>query len=163
VVGEWQDSSYKTTPLGLEAGEMKWGVGFLGVPFRRVIRAKYLQPAIEIRQSRTWFGLNFVHIYPLELEQQGDTRVVYRGRFTARRDGELLLFANDGVLPFRRTYFYEDSGTPKGNKGTACVTLQRSDLATAPIDGTSPICAEADRRAAAAETARAGSRQVSIR
>ena len=162
VVNEWHDSHYKTTPLGLKAGEMKWGLGYLGVPFRRVIKARYLQPAIEIRR-RKMFGLNSVHIYPLELQQEGDNGFAYRGSFEAKRDGELLLFANDGVLPFNLKYFYEQSGTPKGNAGTACVTLQRADLAPArPRAATSGSCAEADRRAAAAEASSAGRGQDAL-
>jgi hypothetical protein len=89
---------------------------------------------------------------------------VYRGSFDAKRDGELLLFANDGVLPFNLPYFYEKSGEPEGNTGTACVTLQRADFApTTPSAGTSDSCAKADRRSAEAEAALAGKGQASIR
>jgi uncharacterized protein (DUF2235 family) len=164
VVEEWRDGRNKTMPLGLEAGEMHWGFGYLCVPFRRVIKARYLQPAIEIRQPRKVFGLNFVHIYPLELAQQGDSGLVYRGSFEAKRDGELLLFANDGVWLFDLPYFYERSGEPRGNAGTACVTLQRADFATTtPSAGMSDSCAKADRRAAEAEAALSGKGQRSIR
>ena len=85
---------------------------------------------------------------------------MYRAEFEAERDGELLLFANDAVLPFSPRYFYERTGRPapgqRGNTGTACVTIQRADLASQPPGAAhSPICAEAARRAAGALAARA--------
>ena len=135
VKDEWRDSSYSTSPLGLPGGEMAWGAGYFGVPFRRIIKARYLQPAIEIRRPRGRFGFHVVHIYPLDLTQQGDTRVVYRGEFEAAQTGELLLFANDAVWPLDVRFFYERSGSKgnKGNAGTACVTVQRADIAPAGV------------------------------
>ena len=151
VVDEWKDSSYSASPAGLPAGAMKWGMGYLGVPFRRVIKAHYLQPAIEIRHPRSLAGFNAVHIYPLPLEQQGDAQVVYRGEFEAEHDGELLLFANDAVLPFDLRYFYERSGgsggAMRGNRGIACVTVERTDLAVTGLPPAGqPVCTDANRR-----------------
>ena len=132
VIDPWRDGSYSSSPLGLGAGDMRWGAGYLGVPFRRVIKANYLQPAIEVRHPRVLAGFNAVHIYPLELTQQGDGQVLYRGEFEAEDDGELLLFANDAIVPFALKYFYErsggSSGENQGNRGTACVTVTRSDF-----------------------------------
>jgi hypothetical protein len=151
VIEKWRDGGYSTSPIGLGAGQMRWGAGYLGVPFRRVIKAKYLEPAYEIRHSRGFFGFTAVHIYPLKLEQQGDEQVVYRGEFEAEDDGELLLFANDAVLPFDLRYFYESSGgsggVDRGNGGTACVTVQRTDVSADPefLAG-APECASATRR-----------------
>ena len=165
VVNEWRDGGYSTAPVGLAAGGMSWGLGYLGVPFRRVIEANYLQPAIEIRQRPGLFRFSAVHIYPLDVVREGGTRVVYRAEFEARHDGELLLFANDGVLPFDRRYFYERSGGPAGgnggNAGTACVTVQRAGIATADHRDSPSlvVCAEADRRAAAVEDRRNSQRQ----
>jgi hypothetical protein len=150
VMEEWRDGRYSASPLGLPAGAMQWGAGYLGVPFRRVIKARYLQPAIEIRHRRNVLGFNAVHIYPLELEQHGDAQVVYRGEFAAEHGGELLLFANDAVLPFDLRYFYERSGSSaamRGNWGSACVTVERSDIViNPPAPAGGPACAEPDRR-----------------
>jgi hypothetical protein len=132
VGAEWRDSSHAATPKGLDAGDIGL-FGYLGVPLRRVVNARYLQPAIEIRRPKARFGLNAVYIYPLELELQGGDRLVYRGEFEAARDGELLLFANDAVLLGDLPFFYERSPgfgkAARGNAGTACVAVRRSDIA----------------------------------
>jgi uncharacterized protein (DUF2235 family) len=152
VTEAWWDSSYRTSPIGLSAGDMRWGIGYLGIPFRRVINARYLQPALEIRRpSRMPLFNKEVHIYPLALEQDGDRQGVYRGQFEAKRSGELLVFANDAVLPIDLRYFYERSGgfgdENRGNHGAAWVTVQRTDLPAHASGGGSPDCTDAKHSA----------------
>jgi hypothetical protein len=124
-----------------------------------VITANYLQPILEIRRGP---GLlqwgNRVHIQPLELRQQGDSPTVWRGEFVAPRSGELALFPNEGVLPFRKNdtynvgYFYRDGRF--GNGGMACVTIRRADLIAALLPpATGDACKAADARADAEEEA----------
>ena len=176
VIEEWRDGELATTPIGLAASDVPRLLGYLGVPFRRVIDANYLQPVVEIRPARsTWSLFENVHIEPLTLTQQGDSSTRYRGEFTARRSGELALFANDSVLPFTSPrmapydirYFYErtGSGRHRGNSGTACVTIvssnmihsNRSSRRIFPV-ATSGACGEADLRAAIAAEQRRASR-----
>jgi hypothetical protein len=77
-----------------------------------------------------------VQIYPLPMQQVGDSRDTFRGEFRAARTGELFLFVNDAMLPFTTPiwgfdyrYFYERAGdaAQPGNRGTACVTVESDD------------------------------------
>jgi uncharacterized protein (DUF2235 family) len=165
VVEPWRDGSQKASPMGLAAADLPWGLGYFGVPFRRVVNASYLQPTIQIRPEKRRLQLfNDVHIYPLEVSQQGDSGTTYRAEFVADETGELSIFANDAVLPFRSDimgkynvrYFYEHSGSKegeRGNAGTACVTVERSDLVGTPAEPVTPVCIEAARLAAEREQA----------
>jgi hypothetical protein len=153
VVDDWRDGPSAASPVGLAASEMRWPAGFLGVPFRRVVNARYLQPAIEIREAPRRWHLNNVYVYPLNATRQGDAGLVYTAEFEAAHDGELLLFANDAVLPGIPRFFYEETGgsTPgtQGNGGTACVTIIRADLKGQALGPPhSPVCETAFRRAA---------------
>jgi hypothetical protein len=115
----WFDGSHSTSPLGLRARDM--GVaGLAGGPFRRVIDANYLQPVVEIRRQRSWWN-DGVHMTPLLFtEHQAG---VFSAEFTAARDGELFVFANDAVLPGWPSYFYTSKlGL---NKGTADLRIVR--------------------------------------
>jgi len=127
-VGEaWYDSTLATSPEGLPSGEFPWGLGYVALPWKRVIDAHYLQPLIEIRRvgdDRSWFGRS-VQVYPLSMRQVGDSRTLFRADFRAARNGELFLFVNDAVIPFTQPvlgfdyrYFYEN------NRGTACVMVE---------------------------------------
>jgi len=162
VVENWRDGSQPTTPEGLAAGDLRWGFGYLGLPFRRVVDANYLQPVFEIRPAgarRT--PLRNAYIYPLALKRDGDGGDVYRGEFVAKHSGELYMFANDAALPFasqiagkyNTRYFYEQSGGEKpnerGNRGTACMIIARSEIGgNIPIRAATPICKEAAVQAA---------------
>jgi uncharacterized protein (DUF2235 family) len=150
VVELWKDSTADTAPTGLSASDLDFPWGHLGVPLRRIMNARYLQPAYLIRSERRWWQLwEPVYIQPLALEQQGETGTIWQGEFTAQRDGELSLFANDSVLPFSilsydYSYFYERSGAGGGgNTGTACVTITRADRISLPPPPTDSVCHQA--------------------
>lgn len=124
VTAPWSDGGVPTTPLGLAAGDLRWGLGYFGVPLRRVPDANYLQPLVAIRPK------SGVHIEPLALTRGSEFGNIYQGQFTARRSGELFLFANDAAVPFTgrfERWFYERSrayGSPvEGNQGAAQVTI----------------------------------------
>ncbi|WP_347302451.1 DUF2235 domain-containing protein [Croceibacterium sp. TMG7-5b_MA50] len=123
VSDRWYDGPVAATPRGLSAGELGWA-GYLGVPFRRVIRAPYLQPMIAIRRGAgrlQWWDR--VHIEPLSLRQSVERPTLWRGSFTAARSGELVLFVNEAVPPWGRPdRFY--TGADHGNRGRANVTIQ---------------------------------------
>ena len=101
-----------------------------------------------------------IQIYPLSVRQVGDSRTLFRADFTAARSGELFLFVNDAMFPFMAPlwgrydyrYFYQASGTgrpdERGNRGTACVTVESADAARGTIAGSStgPICEQATSR-----------------
>jgi uncharacterized protein (DUF2235 family) len=163
VVESWKDGSLPASPEGVRARDFPWGLGYLGVPLRRVVDASYLQPLFEIRPRRIDGVFRNVRIDMLEMKAGGDSPTVYRSEFVARKTGELFIFANDAMLPFDLdtrfgkldyAYFYTRSGSGKarGNRGTACLTVESADAAGKPM-GPPPsggICAEAARRAAAA-------------
>lgn len=118
---------------------------FIGVPLRRVMTARYLQPLVEIRPERSAQGVfSNVFIYPLTLTEDGEGSNVFRTEFTAPHNGQLMLFVNDAVMPVAirgigYDYFYVRSAGG-GNRGTACVMIERLNLA------------EADRRQAEEKT-----------
>jgi uncharacterized protein (DUF2235 family) len=146
----WSDARHGTNPLG--AGAFDIGpAGPFGLPFRRVVNANYLQPLLEIRDGRA------VEIHALDVEPVVEGGTLYRATFEAPRDGELFLFVNDAIFPFRsdprgatlsREYFYLN------NRGTACVTIEAADATgDLPEPPKSSLCAKLairDREAAAA-------------
>lgn len=157
VVDPWYDSEVATSPLGIGAGDFPWGLGFVAAPFRRVLDARYLQPVVAVLPDsrHTWFDEN-IQIYPLQLSAVGDSATHYRAEVVAPRSGELFIFANDAMIPLGRLlhhrYFYESSGfgpdDTRGNRGSACVTVERASVDEGPI-GAPPvgsICAEAAAR-----------------
>lgn len=163
VVDPWYDGNLPASPEGVRARDFPWGLGYFGVPLRRVVDASYLQPLFEIRPRRIDGVFRNVRIDLLDMEAAGDSPAVYRSEFVARKTGELFIFANDAMLPFRLdtrfgkldyAYFYtrSGSGVGRGNRGTACLTVESADVAGKPM-GPPPaggVCAEAARRAAAA-------------
>lgn len=172
VVEPWYDSSFATSPEGIAVGEFRWGLGYVAAPFRRVIDAHYLQPVLEVRPTdgkRNWFVEN-IQIYPLSVRPVGDSVTLYRGEFVAPRSGELFLFANDAMIPLRAPvwgkygyrYFYEASGSggehERGNRGNACVTVERVSTAERPIGA--PPAGSICERAAARNAAQADAAQT---
>lgn len=133
VTEPWSDgrmpSAPQATPTGVDANMRN----LVGIPLRRVMTARYLQPLIEIRPAASEQGIfPNVFIFPLNLAEARPGANIYRAEFTAGRSGELMLFANDAVMPFeigrfRRDYFYTQSDGG-GNFGRACVTIERLDL-----------------------------------
>jgi hypothetical protein len=158
----WYDANLPASPEGVSAGQFPWGLGYLAAPFKRVIDAHYLQPLLEIRPTndRHLIGGN-IQIYPLSVRQVGDSRTQFRANFTAAREGELFLFVNDAMLPLTNPrwgpydyrYFYKHSGRgqERGNRGTACATVEWADAAEGPLPvaPANSICEKvATRRAA---------------
>jgi uncharacterized protein (DUF2235 family) len=137
VTDPWSDGGVPATPLGLSPAAFPTATGYLGVPLRRVIDARYLQPLVAVRSSNG----NRLYIYPLTLTaggnpasqgtgEPGGPPVTFSGEFVAPVTGELFLFANEAMLPFGQgglfgyasTFFYNGPGV--GNRGSACVTIQ---------------------------------------
>jgi hypothetical protein len=165
VVKPWSDGTIATNPEGLSAGDFPVGLGYFGMPFKRVINARYLLPIRAIRPARDenrWFERN-VQIYPVPVGAVGDSVTMFRSEFTAERTGELFLFANDAMIPltsgiwgrFDYRFFYEVSGSgpaeQRGNHGSACVTVGRAGAAERPGDLSLPtsVCGQAASREAA--------------
>lgn len=123
TIGEaWSDGKTAATPVGLAADELPRGVGYLGVPLRRVVNAGYLQPAYLIRSPRLWWQLRgSIFIAPLYFARDPGSGI-WRATFKAPRDGELFLFANDAVPPFGQVdRFYR--GGRGANAGSATITI----------------------------------------
>ena len=160
VVDPWYDSHLATNPVGLALGDFPWGLGYAAAPFRRVLDARFLQPALAVLPDarHTWFDEN-IQIYPLELSAVGDSGTLYRAEFVAPRNGELFMFVNDAMIPLKGLlnyrYFYESSGwgpeDARGNRGSACVTVERVSVAEPPIGAPAAgsICGQAAARNAA--------------
>lgn len=166
VVDPWSDGAFATSPEGIATGSAWWT--YPGAPFRRVIGARYLQPVLEVRpigEKRNWHK---VQIFPLPVRPVGDSVTLYRAEFVFPRSGELFMFANDAMIPltadfwgqYGYRYFYEVSGTrgengeaPGGNRGTACVTVERVSVAVPPIGA--PPAGSVCERAAARDAAQA--------
>jgi uncharacterized protein (DUF2235 family) len=154
VVEPWKDSAADAAPTGVKASDLDFPWGYLGIPLRRIINGRYLQPAYLIRSKPAWWQFwDPVYIQPLALKPRGEAGTGWQAEFTAERGGELSLFANDSMLPYElrgydHRYFYERSGGA-GNAGTACVTIVRADRISLPPPATSPVCRQAAERAAA--------------
>jgi hypothetical protein len=155
VVDPWYDSSLATNPVGLGVGDLPWGLGYAAAPFRRVIDARYLQPVLAILpDAKHMFFDENIQLYPLELRAVGNSVTLYRAEFVAPRNGELFMFVNDAMIPLRRAanYFYESSGWGpqhvRGNRGSACVTVERVSMADRPIGSpiAESVCAQAAAR-----------------
>jgi len=119
VTHPWSDGGEPADPRGLSASQLGLG-GYLGMPLRRAVRGRYLQPVVHILGDR---GAGPA-IQPLELQQRGAPLNLWRGEFVAQQSGELSLFANEAVLPLpggRSTFFY--TGQPYHNRGTAMVRI----------------------------------------
>ena len=159
----WSDGGRTATPLGLSPGEYPLATGYLGVPLRRVIDARYLQPLIAIRSRRQGSDTRVrLHISPLALTAAGTQDTVasggalYSGDFVAQATGELFLFTNDAMLPFGSDgpfgygtdYFYR--GRRVANRGTACVQIAR-DGTTAFTFNYTALCPDPAQAAAQAE------------
>jgi uncharacterized protein (DUF2235 family) len=124
----WWDDNRKGDPKGLSAAG---AAQFFGVPMRRVINARYLQPLVEITVDKSknstglgrWIAARLpfvdrVHVRPLELKRDEDFPELYRARFKAPHSGSLQFFANDAQLPFGGgKWIYAN------NCGTAKVTI----------------------------------------
>lgn len=122
----WVDSVSPASPQGLTAADLPSGIGYLATPFKRVINANYLQPLIKIGPVGTSSTLlPNVQIYALDVEPVENSRTSFQADFIAPRDGELFIFVNDAVLPFKTPllrdvdfrYFY------RNNEGSARVTI----------------------------------------
>ena len=130
-----------------------------------MIDARYLQPVLAVLpDSRHTFFDENIQLYPLELSAVGDSVTLYRAEFVAPRTGELFMFVNDAMIPLEGLlnyhYFYESSGLgpadTRGNRGSACVTVERVSAAARPISAppAGSICGQAAARNA--EHAQAG-------
>lgn len=147
VVDEWKDGSHSTTPQGLTAGDIPWLAGYAGMPLRRVIDARYLQPLAAVRVEEGGFVSGLIGSVPvrrLNLQPVEGEPTRYTVEFEAPANGELLMFANDSVLLFDPGYFYAN------NEGTACVTITLArpphpvpGVAPGEIRGGGPVCRNA--------------------
>jgi uncharacterized protein (DUF2235 family) len=115
-------------PRGL-SGRQFGLLGHLGVPLRRVMGARYLQPIVEIRRPHRIFGpLGFAALHVTELDMQPtDHPALFEATFTVPEgvSGEAYIFAND-VAPIGLPLAY------RNNIGRARVTISLADEAQTP-------------------------------
>ena len=118
----WDDGGHPTNPEGLPAYKLKLP-GYLGVPFRRLTDARYMQPLYEIRPDDDADKRRTVQVKALNMTFTGveGQCLIYRADFVATEDGALFLFANDAWTPWAGDYFYK--GRTTGNRGFARVYL----------------------------------------
>ena len=122
VTSDWQDGNYPTDPRGLVAGDMKWMMGYVAAPFRRVVGARYLQPIAEVRWPRTSNQQAGAILQALQVEPVPDEPNRFQARFKPKASGPLYLFANDAVSLLDLDYFYTAN-----NRGSATVTIAKGD------------------------------------
>jgi uncharacterized protein (DUF2235 family) len=110
----WYDRQREATPAGIGAVGRQW----LGVPLRRVVRAEFLKPLIEVRHLAGDPRVPWANISPLDLKPVAGAHHLYTARFIAPETGSLHLFVNDSAVPWaRRQPFYEN------NCGTARIVI----------------------------------------
>ena len=123
----WRDSGVAATPEGLTASGLGFPAGYLGIPFRRELDARWLQPMVVVRGQVGASGRSTAHVeeislQPLALKNTGrPPEDHYWGTFVAPDNGELFLSVNDAGHPIDMCYFY--SGRRYGNSGRADVVL----------------------------------------
>jgi hypothetical protein len=112
VKDEWKDKDVKASPAGVESRSPLY---FLAAPFKRNWSAGWFQPVARVGG----WGTEEYAFRPCA-EAGGATKCAVV-QFTAQRAAGLYLYVNDAVvmLPFLRTYFYEN------NSGSATITVQR--------------------------------------
>ena len=125
----WKDDQVRVTPAGLPASGMSW-VQTLGVPYRRIVDGRYLQPVIEVRPPNT--AKDYVprtQVRLLSALWDGE-RGEYVATFTANQSGELYMFANDAAFLGGISPFYQN------NHGRSRVTVRDLDPSgpIAPLD-----------------------------
>jgi uncharacterized protein (DUF2235 family) len=125
VTEPWTDGSYSATPAGIAAGDMQWGVGYLGAPTRRAIGSSYLQPVAAVRSPSKPNSFRFVELRSLQMIVSEEDPNRFQAEFEAPTDGELYLFANDAVPLFDIDYLYGN------NAGKARVTVTSASHAAA--------------------------------
>lgn len=92
----WTDGGIDAGPDGWEHRAVRnWFWGATGVPFRRVARAPYLAPIVEIQPDQGFIAVQRVE--KIELLDQAEGR--WTGKFKAAHSGRLGLFLNDSVMP----------------------------------------------------------------
>jgi hypothetical protein len=110
-------------PRGISGRQFGFA-GHLGVPFRRVMGARYLQPIVAIRRPDRVLGpLRFPSLHVAELDMQPTEHpALFEATFTvpAGVAGEAYVLAND-VAPLGQAVAYSN------NKGRARVTIRLAD------------------------------------
>ena len=92
----WSDDGIDAGPDGWERLAFRnWFWGATGVPFRRVVRAPYLAPIVEIQPDTGFIAVQRVE--KVALLDQAEGR--WTGQFKAAHSGRLGLFLNDSVMP----------------------------------------------------------------
>lgn len=123
VTQSWSDEEYESTPAGIAAGDMRWGIGYLAAPFRRAIGSRYMQPIAAVRTRGQSGEFRFVRLRPLEMIPSEESPNRYQAEFEAPASGELFLFVNEAVLLF------DIDGLYNNNQGAARVTVVSASYA----------------------------------
>ncbi len=112
VTQDWSDGGIPASPLGLADGDATRLMA-LGVPLRRDLGARWMQPVIRIGQGGS---------RELPLAMMRDADGTFSARFVAPASGPAYLFVNDALLPLPvvTDLFYAN------NAGSAQVRLEPS-------------------------------------
>jgi len=114
VAEPWKDKGYAAQPD--TPPDLPFYIDIPGQPFRRVMSARWFEPAIRIRWNRPL--LDGAHIFRPALKPIPDMPFCFGSEFKAKRDGDLDIFVNDVRLPFDGGGFY------KNNEGTAWISVK---------------------------------------
>ena len=126
VIEPWKDGSLPVVPTASLAGVDDYSepgsetrrakaIQALGIPFRRLVDARYLQPVVKLRSFERRGLVARTVVSKLDTVAAGDDR--YVAHFEATSDAEAYFFVNDAAFLGAHKYFYGN------NEGTARVTL----------------------------------------
>jgi uncharacterized protein (DUF2235 family) len=123
VVEPWKDGSLPpATPAGFGSAEFGYLAPFVA-PLRRSLTANWFSPVLTLRDSADRAHTFPVPVLATQPPATGSAPTEFTGTFTAPVSGQVFLFVNDVVLPWR-----PESDPPlfyANNAGSATVTLQR--------------------------------------
>jgi len=127
VTETWYDGNVETDPRGVTAGDVPFLAGYAGMPLRRVLNARYLQPLAAVRPVEDTYLVErifgTVQVRRLDLQRDPENADRYVAEFEAPADGELLLFSNESML-LADLDFFHSAGNLVRNAGAACVTVE---------------------------------------
>jgi uncharacterized protein (DUF2235 family) len=124
VTEDWKDGGYTATPDRGVTKPMPWYVERTGPALRRVVKAQWMQPLIEIRSPARSTARGFllgppIYVAIAQFKPVAGQPGLYVAEFKSLRTGELYFFVNDAALPIGTTAFYSN------NRGAALVRLEQ--------------------------------------
>jgi hypothetical protein len=140
----WSDSGAAASPELGDGADLAWWTDLLGIPFRRVMPAGWLQPLVQVQApGRAGSRRERLLGRPVQIERLGLVCDPKSGgfvaQFTPTLTGTLRLFVNDAMLPGALGRFYANSRgladvqVWKGGEAPPVIPQSRKPLYCAPV------------------------------